>query len=75
MDCPTYLTFLLSFPFLLPIPSVTPGRFAHCLHTYLQTVLTFSRDFRMLLYASVSFHDLLLSSSSFSPYLYIYYTK
>jgi len=41
-------TFSLSlsyYVFLVPLPSVTPGRFAHRLLTYRWTVLAFSRDF------------------------------
>ena len=37
------------FVLLVPFPSVTPGRFAHCLLTYRWTVLAFSRDFHTFL--------------------------
>ena len=49
---------LLPISLLVPFLSVTPGRFAHCLHTYLWTDLAFSRDFHMLPYTSISFHSL-----------------
>jgi len=63
MDCPAYLTFSFLFRLLILFSSVTPGRFAHHLHTYLWTDLAFSRDFHTFPLASVSF---LLSSVTFS---------
>jgi len=62
---PCLPNFLLPIMFLFPLLSVTLGRFAHCLHTYLWMVLTFSRDLHMFLYASISFHSLLWSSPTF----------
>jgi len=51
-DCPAYFigTFLFRLP--VPFPSVTPGRFAHRLLSYLWTALAFSRDFHTIPYAS-----------------------
>jgi len=60
--------------FFLPYLSMTPGHFAHRLHTYLWTALAFSRDFHMFPYASILLYDLLPPSSSFSLYLYKYCT-
>jgi len=48
-DCPAYLTFTFLFRFLVPFPSVTPGRLAHRLLTYQWTALAFSRDFHTFL--------------------------
>jgi len=44
-DCLAYFILPFLFRLFVPIPSVTPGRVAHCLHTYLWTALAFSRDF------------------------------
>jgi len=41
------------FVFLVLFPSVTLGRLAQCLLSYLWTALAFSRDFHMTLYVSV----------------------
>jgi len=75
MDCPAYLILSFLFCLLVPLSSVTLGRFAHHLHTYLWTDLAFSRDFHMLPYASIPLNDLLSSSSSFGLYLYKYCTS
>jgi len=78
-DCPAcFIAYFISFclfRLLIPLPSVTPGRLAHCLHTYPWTDLAFSRDFHMLLCASISFRDLLSSSGSFHLNMYIYCTS
>jgi len=52
MDCPAYFILTFLFRLLVPLPSVTPGRFAHRLLSYLWTVLAFSRDFHTIPYAS-----------------------
>ena len=54
--------FILSFLFRLfvPFPSVTPGRFAHRLLSYLWTALAFSRDFHTIPCASPISSDLSL---------------
>jgi len=49
----SYISFL--FRLLILIPSVTLGRFAHCLHIYLWTDLAFSRDFHTSPLASIPF--------------------
>jgi len=44
------------FVFLVPLLSVTPGRFAHRLLSYLWTDLAFSRDFHMIPYVFLSLY-------------------
>jgi len=58
MDRPAYLILSFLFCLLVPLLSVTPGRFAHCLLSYLWTVLAFSRDFHTFRYASIPFRGL-----------------
>jgi len=60
------ISFLLSyFVFLVPFPSMTPGRFAHRLCTHLWTSLAFSRDFHICPCVPFSFSCLLLLSGGF----------
>jgi len=57
-DCPAYLILSFLFCLLVPFLSVTLGRFAPRLCTYLWTVLAFSRDFHTIPYASISLYGL-----------------
>jgi len=49
---PAYLILIFLFRLSYLVLSVTPGRFAHHLLSYLWTALAFSRDFHTIRYAS-----------------------